>query len=211
MAEALSPVVYGQSRARRWRTVGAVFVLAGAAGGALLGVLLGGVGELSARALAPISESVLGRHGAVAATLAGVLTTLVMTARDLGWVNIPIPNSRLQVPRSLRHAMSPTAFAGPYGFGLGLAVATRVQQSITYAALAWMVLTGSALQGAALGAAYGAMRGAFTIAVVHRVQTPEDHADMIAGLDRLTGQIRRLAAAGGILTATVAVVTLLVA
>lgn len=184
-----------RGRGNRYAVTVTLFLLAGAAGGAVTGALLGGVGWLL---IGPAgfpagfpADPRLVAVGAVAA-LAALAEAAGRSPR--GW--------RRQVNEAWLVRYRRWVYATGYGAQLGCGWATRVTTPLLPAAAAAAVLTGSPAAGLAVGALFGCSRG----------------LPLIAGRRAATaGQLRRLharlvAAAGSsrlaaVLTAAAVAVT----
>lgn len=173
MLSSISPVGEA-SRQQRWWVTATAYTVASAAGGALLGAVVGGVGGL------------LG----VAATTGwsvGVLLLALLLGAGADARRLPLtpPRWRRQVDERWLTTYRGWVYGVGYGAQLGLGVATIVPTAAIYVLLVAAVLTGGMLPGATIGAAFGAAR-AVPLLLMAPVRTPA----------ALRGAHRRLDAAG---------------
>jgi MFS family permease len=147
-----------QGRRRRWGRTVTAFVIASTLGGALSGLVAGGLGWLLLR-----DVSWDGRVGFVAALL---LLGLVLDL--LG----KVPGPRRQVDESWLDRYRGWVYGAGFGFQLGAGVVTIVTNSAVYVTLGAAMATASPVAGLALGAAAGLLRGA-TILAGARLRTPD--------------------------------------
>jgi MFS family permease len=183
-----------QGRRRRWGRTVTAFVIASTLGGALTGLVAGGLGSLLLR-----DVSWNGRIGVVTALL-----VLGLVLDLLGRV----PGPRRQVDESWLDRYRGWVYGAGFGFQLGAGVLTIVTNSAVYVAIGAAAATASPAAGAALGAVAGLLRGA-TIFAGARLRSPDQlvrfHAHMTSWREpaRRTGMalqaVLALAAAGVLL------------
>jgi sulfite exporter TauE/SafE len=151
MVGTIVPIVYGKSSnicAKLLPFELIAHCLGGIVGGVVSGLVMGGV-------LSLLFHRLPGgwRFGIL---IAGV-TSMAYSLRESGLIDIPVPQSRWQVPRkwlSLRPAIVPSTL---WGFCLGLGVLTRFHCSL-YAVLVWICFHGSGVDGAVVMGAFGLVR-----------------------------------------------------
>lgn len=126
------------------------FLLHGAGyalGAVILGVVLG------------LAGGFLGFSGASAPVLAGLsLAGLVYGAHQLGFLRVPYPQRRAQVPHDARQRFPMWFIGGLYGFSLGLNYLTYVQTPILYLVTAAAVASGDVATATVLFLAFNAGR-----------------------------------------------------
>ena len=179
-----------RSRRQRFSTTAAFLVLGAAGAGAALGALLG---TLGGRIPLDGEQRLL----ALAAALAVGLAADVLL-RD------GVPTHLRQVDERWLHRYRGWVYGLGFGAQLGVAVATVVTASAVYLVLVGEALAPSALAGAAIGAAFGGIRGA-SVLLAARVDTP---ARLVA-FHRRFGALERPAAAATLLLQALAAATAL--
>ncbi|MCK0197907.1 methylamine utilization protein MauF [Ancylobacter sp. 6x-1] len=118
-----------------------------AAGAVVLGGALGFAGSMA------------GFAGASLAAAIGLgLVALLYGAHQLGFVKVPYPQRRAQVPHDARQRFPKWFIGGLYGFSLGLNYLTYVQTPILYLVTAAAVLSGYVVTAIALFAVFNAGR-----------------------------------------------------
>jgi sulfite exporter TauE/SafE len=193
MLGSITPLGERGRGSRWWLTV-----MAYVAGSAFAGAAVGGP---------------LGRLGASAAGGAGVGARLVLLgaivaiglALDLGAVGRPLPTVHRQVDEAWRTRYRGWVWGLGYGVELGVGVVTIVTTSTVYATWAAASLSGSALAGAAIGAAFGLSR-ALPVLSVARVRRPDQVLRIDAALARLAAPARHATYAMGVVLASAAIV-----
>lgn len=144
----LRPV--GRYSARSLARFTPAFMLHGlgyAIGAVLLGAALG------------FSGSLLGLPGASAITFAGLgALGLLYGAHQLGFLRVPYPQRRAQVPHDARQRFSMTFIGGLYGLSLGLNYLTYVQTPLLYLVTAAAFLSGDVAAAVVLFAVFNAGR-----------------------------------------------------
>ena len=154
MLGSISPV--GEAaRNQRWWLTATAHVLASAAAGALLGVLLGVAGAVTVgRFATPLRLALLGLVLAIAAMTDGA-------TRGSG-----PPSWRRQVNERWLTTYRGWVYGAGFGAQLGVGIATIITSAATYATLAAAVLAGSWRGGLAIGAGFGAARALPLLAMV---------------------------------------------
>ncbi|WP_181704798.1 methylamine utilization protein MauF [Chthonobacter rhizosphaerae] len=115
----------------RWMPTFAAHGLGYAAGALILGAVLGGAGAL------------LGFDGLTGGILVALaLGALLYGAHQFGFVRVPYPQRRAQVPHDARQRFSMPFIGGLYGIALGLNYLTYVQTPILYLVTAAALLSG---------------------------------------------------------------------
>lgn len=148
MLGSISPV--GEtSRNQRWWLTATAYTIASVAGGALIGGVLGGAGQL----LQGVAQVPL--WGRLAALAVIVVVGAVVDASQGRW---RLPTWRRQVDERWLTTYRGWVYGAGFGFQLGCGVATIVTAAVTYTALAAALLSASWLGGLAVGAAFGAVR-----------------------------------------------------
>jgi cytochrome c biogenesis protein CcdA len=141
MIETITPDVCG-SRRRRFIAL-VLFALGAVTAAAALGLTLGALGAL------------VGARAAVAAV--AVLAALA-AARELGFVRLPVPQLRSQVPDWWRFQLPLPVWSLGYGAGLGVGVFTYQPFATFWIACAAAVVLAEPVPSAAAFALYGAGR-----------------------------------------------------
>jgi hypothetical protein len=141
MVETFTPAVCGSRSRTRLAVV--VFAAGAIASAAVLGALLG------------LAGGVLGARQAV---LAAAALALAAAAREAGFVRLPLPQARRQVPERWRAELPLPIWAAGYGAGLGAGVFTYQPVSTFWVAGAAAVALGRPLPAAACFSLYGAGR-----------------------------------------------------
>ena len=146
MVGTILPIVYGKRDRKPLELV--VYSVSSLLGGICCGTALSMLSALAAR------------HGAAGRWLAGGLTGLVAITyalKEAGLVNVPSPQRTWQVQRGWMRLKPAALPAGMFGFCLGLGLLTRIN-SCLYPVVVWIVLTGSAVQGALVMGMFGLVR-----------------------------------------------------
>src|SRR3954453_2955546 len=186
-----------RGRGSRWGVTFAFMLLGGVAGGALAGLLAGGLGSL-----------VLGDADGDAGRLVvlGVLLAVAI-AFDLGLGGLRLPTVRRQVDERWLTAYRGWVYGIAFGFQLGTGVATIVSTAAVYVVLAACFLTGDPVLGAAIGALFGAVRAATLLAAIRVTDSPR----LVDLGSRLAGWEPRARRAGFAVQLVLCVVALVVA
>lgn len=184
-----------RGRHSRWGVTVAAFAVGSLGAGTAIGSALG---ETGARTLRPLG--VQGRPAL--AILAGVVAA--GAALDGGLFSLRLPSLRRQVDEAWLDRYRGWVYGLGFGFQLGLGVSTVVNTSAVYAALVAAFLSRSAPSGALIGAVFGLVRAAPTLAT-RRVRTPEGLASVAGRLSRYDDPARRTALTLQLLLAVAAV------
>ena len=137
-----------RGRNRRWGVTAPSFVLGSTLGGALVGLLAGGVGAL---VLAVVPLGTAGRLVVLAVALAAALAVDLRGASRA-------PGPKRQVNEDWLDVYREWVYGAGFGVQLGAAVLTQVATAAVYAMLLAAALTGSPLGGAVVGAVFGLVR-----------------------------------------------------
>jgi hypothetical protein len=148
MAGTMIPVVNGDTAQKRIPKPLIAHTLGGTAGGLFMGAVLG-----SLRDLLP---GIVHQRDLVFDLVLGVLA-LLLALRAARLVNVPLPESRWQVPRRWLSSMPFGSAAGAYGLCLGAVIFTRIVPSM-YLLMAWIIVRGGMGAGATTLAVYGLAR-----------------------------------------------------
>ena len=148
-----------RARDRRWSVTVVAYLLASTAAAAVLGGVLGGVGDLL-----PLDP------GSTAFSL--VALAAMALAFDLRVGGLRLPTVHRQVDKDWLGRYRGWVVGAGFGAQLGLGVVTIVSTAAVYLTLALALLTGSATAGVAVGATFGIVRS-MVILVVARVQRPD--------------------------------------
>jgi hypothetical protein len=137
-----------------------LWVVAHMTGGALVGAALGAAG---------------GRLPLAPQTSLGVLSAVLGLGglHHLGLVRLPMPQIHRQVPRHWMLRWPPAWTAVGYGVQLGAAVATRITNFATYAALAAALLTRGAVPGALTLLVFGLTRALPAVVIGPLADSPQ--------------------------------------
>lgn len=162
MLSSISPVGEAARRQRWWMTVTA-YLAASALGGALVGTLAGGLGQV---VTAAVGASELVR-------LVGLgLVAFAGLAFDRGLGGLRLPTWHRQVDEDWLTTYRGWVYGAGFGFQLGLGFATVVTRSVTYVAFAGAALTASWQAGLLVGITFGVVRG-LPLLLVAPLRTPE--------------------------------------
>ncbi len=82
------------------------------------------------------------------------LFSLVLTAREVGWIQFPLPERRLQTERVWAHSFGFVAAAAMWGFHIGLGFATRITYGGFWVVVVAILGLGHVKYGALLMATY---------------------------------------------------------
>jgi hypothetical protein len=143
-----------RARGNRWAVTATAYVVGSIAGGAAVGALLGGVGDL-----------LLGRPLPLVAAAVCLLAAL---ADLLGL----LPRGSRQVDEDWLVRYRGWVYGLAFGAQLGVGFATIVTSAATFAVLALELLTASPVAGLLVGAAFGLAR-ALPLLGLRRATTPE--------------------------------------
>jgi hypothetical protein len=180
-----------RGRGSRWWLTVVAYVVGSVVGAVALGASVGWLGG----GLAPVG-------GASARLLALGLVVIAGSALDLGVLGVRLPSVRRQVDEGWRASYRGWVWGAGYGLQLGIGVVTIVTTSTVYATWASALLSGGALSGAAIGAAFGLAR-ALPVLSVAGVRRPDQLLGVEAVLGRLAEPARRATyATGAVIAAT---------
>ena len=146
MVETISPVGYGDNRAR-WLAAVGLHAMGATAAAAAFGAVLGSVGALTGRPAGPAGGALV---GLVATAYAG---------REALGLPVPVPAARRQVPDWWRSFFSWPAAALLYGAGLGIGFLTFLSNGGLVVVAVAAVVSGRPLTGALLLGSFGLARG----------------------------------------------------
>ena len=150
-----------RARGNRWWLTATAYVIGSLAGGAVLGSVLGGLGQL------------LGQVARAGPSLTGLLVAAVCATGlvvDLRWsAHLPTPGR--QVDENWLGRYRGWVYGLGFGFQLGLGVVTIVTTSTVYVVFALAALSQSALGGTLIGATFGLVR-AMPLVLVRQVTEP---------------------------------------
>ena len=175
-----------RARGNRWAVTVGAYVVGSLLGGAAIGALLGGIGQL-------LLDDPL-RYVA-----AGVC--LLAAVADLTGL---LPRGSRQVNEDWLGRYRGWVYGLAFGAQLGLGVVTIVTSAATYAMLALCLLSGSLTAGLAIGATFGLVR-ALPILRLRSATTPAALRDVGSQLERLA-QLAGRATAAVLATAAVVLV-----
>jgi hypothetical protein len=170
-----------RSRHNRFVVTAAAHIVGAVLGGALLGVVLGGLAEAVAR--------LVGEPVRVAA-----LAAIVVAAAVLELAGRRPPSWRRQVNEVWLTTYRGWVYGSGFGVQLGAAVVTIVTSPLTYVMVAAALLSGSFGAAVAVATAFGLARG-LTLLVAARIQSPTDLAALHRGLAAAARPMTRLASA----------------
>jgi MFS family permease len=165
-----------RARGQRFGITATAYVIGSIAGGALVGGLLGALGQL---ALAGVSVAVR----------AGILGLLALAAVLLDRRERRIPSWHRQVNEDWLSEYRGWVYGLGFGFQLGLGVVTIVTTASVYLTWAAALLSGSTPAGIVIGLAFGLAR-ALPIFGGLRVGGPDQLAARVGRLDRWDGNFR---------------------
>jgi hypothetical protein len=168
------------------------------AGGAGLGLVLGGMGRYTHSPLGLTARTAVGGLAIVVA---------VGVASDLGILGAKLPTIRRQVNEEWLHRYRGWVYGLGFGLQLGVGFSTVVAVSAVYGAFAAAFLSGSVRTGLLIGAAFGLARAVTILSVVTVRRAPQLIA-VDARLRRWDGRARILAIALEASLGAVAVVAL---
>jgi MFS family permease len=149
-----------RGRNNRFAVAAAFFIAGSLLGGAVVGVIAGGLGQLVVPDEPTVSAAVI-----AALALAGALLDAHVAGLRLPTIKRQVDERWLQKYRSWVYGLG-------YGAQLGTGLATIVSSAAVYLMLVAAVLTRSLGAGTAIGATFGLVRGA-SILLARRVGTPD--------------------------------------
>ena len=168
-----------RARGNRWSLTVAWLALGAVLGGAVVGTVLGALGQALAAVLGDATRLVV---------LAGACAAAA--AWDLSGRRLP---GRRQVNEDWLVAYRSWVYGAGFGVQLGAAVATVVNTALVPLFMLAALLAGETTAGVVIGAAFGAARGA-SLALSSRVRTPDDLRQLHRRLDLHADRARRLGA-----------------
>lgn len=154
-----------------WTTVGA-HVLGSVLGGALLGLILGGLGWLTT--LVIDQESTLRPLIVVVAAVTAIAFEATGRERML-------PSRLHQVNENWIQVYRGWVYGGGFGLELGFGLSTIITTSLVHVMVITMVAVGSLPAALAIGATFGLARG-LTVTVARHVETPEELRKMFRAM-----------------------------
>jgi hypothetical protein len=172
-----------RGRGRRWGATVAAYLIGSAAGGAVLGWLLGLAGVALAAAVPAATRWAL--------ATAAVATSIVL---DLWLGGARLPGVSRQVNEDWLERYRGWVLGLGFGFQLGLGLVTIVTTSTVYLTFALALLAGSWPAGLAIGLTFGLVR-ALPLLTVARVTSPALLAGAHERLDAMAPVVRRLTVA----------------
>lgn len=149
-----------RARGNRWGLTATAYVVGSVTGGAVLGSLLGLLGQLVGLA-APASPATVGLLVALVCA-----TGLLL---DLAVAGLRLPTPRRQVDENWLGRYRGWVYGVGFGFQLGVGVVTIVTTATVYVTFALAAFSQSALAGLVIGATFGLTRAA-PIVLVRRVE-----------------------------------------
>ncbi len=153
---------YGLNQRFGWQQPGlaAIVLLASivagiGVGGALMGLIVGGVTILVSAPLLRLMASGLGTPASLEGLRYGVLGVLALLAasHDLSVLKLPLPHFLRQVPRAWVYDLPPIWTSIGFGLQLGALFLTVMPLAAVYVVVLYGGLTGNLLAGVLLGAA----------------------------------------------------------
>jgi sulfite exporter TauE/SafE len=144
MVGTIGPIVYGERKSGKLPITLWIHTLGYVSGGTSLGLLLGVIG-------AALSRSIFPGHILLITGFVG----LILSARDLDLLSVPVPQFRKQVPPKWLIVFPPRFTAFLFGAVLGSGVLTYIAASTLYLVVLWVTLSGSPLIGALGMAVFG--------------------------------------------------------
>jgi hypothetical protein len=183
-----------RGRGSSWWVTVVAYIVGSLVGGIAIGVALGSLGSRLPGDATPGARLVL--LGAI------VAIGLVLDLGPFGW---ELPTVHRQVDEAWRTRYRGWVWGLGYGAELGVGVVTIVTTSTVYAAWAAATLSGGAVAGAVVGAAFGLSR-ALPVFSVAGVRRPDQVLRIDAVMTRLAAPARGATFATGVVLASAAVV-----
>lgn len=162
-----------RGRGQRWSVTVGAYVVGTLVGGALLGLVLGAVGEVTTAV--GLSDAARGVLALIAAATA--------VAFDAPGSPLTLPRWRRQVNEDWLTRYRGWVYGVGFGVQLGFGLVTIVVSAVIYLAFVLGILTGSIQGGLAVGLTYGVVKG---LAVL-RTATVRSPDDLVAFFRRLDG------------------------
>ncbi len=191
MLSSISPFGERNRNSRWWLTVTA-YLLGSLAGGMTTGLAMGFAGELLSGAV----------DGQLALTLLAVVAA-VGVAADLGVAGLELPSPRRQVNEDWLTTYRGWVYGLGFGYQLGLGVVTIVSSSTVWLTWVAALLAGSWGAGLAIGAVFGAARGALILSTA-TIHDPASLRALFRRIARHAPSVNRSAIAVAGLTALTA-------
>lgn len=157
-----------RGRNNRWGLTVSAYLVGSTAGGAVVGVAFGALGQ-AARAAWPGP----GDPPAAAALCVLAAVALGGLVLEAGWRGARLPTLKRQVDERWLDGLRGWVYGIGYGFQLGLGVVTIVTSALTYTTVAAALLSASWVGGLMIGTTFGLMR-ALPILLTARVQGPAE-------------------------------------
>jgi cytochrome c biogenesis protein CcdA len=171
-----------------------IWIAAHAAGGSVVGAVLGALG----------GQLPLPKHNFAVYAL-GIILGLA-GLHNIGILRLPMPQIQRQVPRAWMIRLPLAWTAVGYGVQLGAGVTTRITNFATYASLAAAVLTQNAAQGALIMAAFGIARALPAIFVGPFASTPQRSLVLALIVEEWEERVHRASGAALLVAAPLVVV-----
>lgn len=191
MVGTILPIGYGErARGELPMTIG-IHVTAYLVGAIIAGAALGALGSLW---VSPgLSAAVLGGIACLA---------LGYAMHELRLVRMPTPEIGRQVRAAWRMTIPPRILAFAYGLELGTGLTTFVPSTAFYVVVLWVVVRGSAIEGATIFSLYAVGRATPFLIMAARTTTALENSAALARLRRWSAAMRLangylLALAGG--------------
>ncbi len=143
-----------------WPILWLAHLIACGVGGALMGLIVGGVTILVSAPLLRLMASGLGTPASLEGLRYGVLGVLALLAasHDLSVLKLPLPHFLRQVPRAWVYDLPPLWTSIGFGLQLGALFLTVMPLAAVFVVVLYGGLTGNLLAGVLLGALCGASR-----------------------------------------------------
>jgi hypothetical protein len=177
-----------RGRNNRWWLTVTAYVVGSVVGGALLGLVLGSIGQLL---LGRIPSSTT--RTVVAVSLLAVAAGIGLVV-DLGVGGLSLPTIRRQVDEQWIDTYRGWVYGLGFGLQLGPGIFTIVSSSMTYVVLAAEVLSGSWLGGLLIGTVFGLFR-ALPLLATRRATDPVRLRSLIGRSQAWLPPVRRAAIA----------------
>jgi hypothetical protein len=133
MVGTILPIVHGKQRQSKFAPALLFYTIGCLIGAGSLGLVLGVLG-----AALPWQPWSTGQGFYLLAVIGTI--SLVYSTHELGFIRVPAPQCRWQVPSSWRSVLPPDVAALFYGIGLGVGVTTRIPASTFYPIVIWALL-----------------------------------------------------------------------
>jgi cytochrome c biogenesis protein CcdA len=180
-----------RGRHNRFGVTATAFIIGAIAGGTTLGALCGWIGSLL-----PDRSNAVDAVLVVALAIAGALLDATH-----------VPSNKRQVNEDWLHRYRGWVYGVGFGAQLGVGIVTVVTSAATYVAFALALLTGSVAAGAAIGFAFGALRG-LSLLTVRNVNSQDALRTFHRRLDARAADGARLGVVVQVLVGVFAVIAL---